>query len=87
MLPLPSSVTGSPSSTVRLVPAFAVGGSLSARTVTVTVSLADNPPGSVTVNRKVRTVSEASCDMENVGRAVAASLSVTVGDPPVWVQA
>ena len=72
---------------MRLVPAFALGTSLSAFTVTVTVSLADSPPESVTVRVNVRSACVVSCGAENVGRAVAASLSATVGDPPVWVQA
>ena len=87
VLPLPSRVTEAPSPTERSFPAFAVGGALYARTVTVTVSLADRPPESVTVNRNVRTASVVTCGVVKVGVAVLAPLRVTLGDPPVCVHA
>ena len=57
-------------------------------TRTVTVSVAVRPPGSVTVSVKTRTASFVSAaGALKVGAAVAAPVSNTVGEPPVWDQA
>ena len=90
LLLLPSSATEAPVATVRSVPASAVGPWLlvAATTVTIVVSVAVSPPGSVTVRLNVRAASLDRLDGEvKVGFAAVALLRVTVGVPAVWDQA
>ena len=90
LVPLPSRVTNAPSRTERSAPAFAVGAWLFAAvtTVTVTVSVALRPPGSVTVRVKVSAAFWVSpVGAGKLGVAVSAPVNVTVGLPPVCDQA
>ena len=90
LVPLPSRVTNAPSRTLRSAPAFAVGAWLFAAvtTVTVTVSVALRPPGSVTARVKVSAVFWVSpVGAGKLGVAVVAPVKVTDGLPPVWDQA
>ena len=54
-VPLPSSVTVSPSTAVWSSPAWAVGGSLSAATLTVAIAGSESSTVSLTVSEKVST--------------------------------
>ena len=84
-MPLPDRVTRSPSFTVWSVPAFAVGSSLSARTVTFTVSVMLSLP-TVIVSVNVRTSSAVRSGAVKLGVAVVAPVNVTVErPPPVWL--
>ena len=67
-------------------PASAVGASLSALTVTTTSSVTLAPPA-VTLSWNVRAVAPVNSGMLNVAVVVVAPVSVTVGVPPVCVQA
>ena len=87
LLPLPSSVTAAPSSTDRLLPAFAVGARLDGCTVTATPSRARPPCGSRTVSRKRSTVPAVTAGAVNVAVALSASVSSTFGRPSRCVQA
>ena len=87
---LPSRITVLLSGALRSGPALAVGARLfvAMTTVTTTVSVAVSPPGSVTVNENVRSASFVSpVGAVKLGAAVFAPLSVTLGVPPLWVQA
>ena len=86
-LPLPSSVAVSPSLMAKSLPASAVGAALPSFTVTVTVSVADNPPGSVTVSVNVNAVFAVTCGAVKVGEDVDAPVNATVGVPPVCAHA
>ena len=72
---------------MKSLPASAVGAALPSFTVTVTVSVADRPPGSVTVNVNVNAVFPVTCGAVKVGAEVDAPVNAAVGVPPVWVQA
>ena len=76
----------SPSLTVKSLPAFAVGAALSC-TVTVTVSVADWPPGSVAVSVNVNAALPVTCGAAKVGAEVDAPVNAAVGVPPVCVHA
>ena len=74
----------SPSVTVWSCPAFAVGSSLSAWTVTATVSVPLAPPA-VTVSVNVSVPFDVRFGAVKLGVAVVEPVSVTLGLPPVWL--
>ena len=77
----------SPPLMAKSLPMFAVGALLTLFTVTVTLSVADRPPGSVAVSVNVNVVFSITCGAVEVGAALFARPSVTAGVPPVCVQA
>ena len=84
LLPEPSRVTLAPGFTVWSGPASASGVRLGT-TVIVTVSVALSVPA-LTVRVNTRAVDVVTVGAVNVGLAVVAPVSVTVGVPLVWLQ-